>query len=110
MSKKKALVVDKPEIIERAKALGADKSVTAAGIPAADRADWVKTPSGKKAGVLKVLIVEDDFVTRHLEQSLLKDMENIGKLFKGQSDSYIVKPVTKQKVERELTRLGLIQI
>lgn len=140
-----------------------------------------RKPSSSPREQLKILIVEDDFITRHLEQSLLldfggieiavngkealrsfemnllggeaydlilldimipeidghetlrrmreieeergifgfdrtkivvvsslKDMENINKSFKGQSDSYIIKPVTRQKVERELRRLGLI--
>ncbi len=40
--------------------------------------------------------------------SNLRDMENISKSFQGQSDSYIVKPITRKKVERELHRLQLI--
>ncbi len=133
------------------------------------------------AGELNILIVEDDFVTRHLEVSLmsefgncevavngpeavrafevrllneepydliildiliplqdghevltqirqfedekdiqgfdrtkviivsnLKDMDNISKSFRGQSDSYIVKPITKKKIFNELKRLKLL--
>ena len=137
--------------------------------------------SDKKPGEFTILIVEDDFTTRHLEESImrefgecevavsgdeavrafesrlinnepydlilldilipnmdghavlerirdfeeekgirgfdrtkvvvvsnLKDMENITKSFRGQSDSYIVKPVTKNKITRELKRLKLL--
>jgi len=137
--------------------------------------------SNKKPGEFTILIVEDDFTTRHLEESImrefgecevavsgdeavrafesrlvnkepydlilldilipnmdghavletirdfeeekgirgfdrtkvivvsnLRDMENITKSFRGQSDSYIVKPVTKNKITRELKRLKLL--
>lgn len=46
--------------------------------------------------------------TKIIIVSSLRDMENISKSFRGQSDSYIVKPVTKKKIEGELRRLKLI--
>lgn len=137
--------------------------------------------SGKKPGEFSILIVEDDFTTRHFEETIMRefgecevavsgdeavrafesrlinnqpydlvlldilipnmdghavletirdfedekgikgfdrtkvivvsnltDMENITKSFRGQSDSYIVKPVTKNKISRELKRLKLL--
>ncbi len=36
----------------------------------------------------------------------LRDMGNISRSFREQTDSYIVKPITKKKIERELSRLG----
>lgn len=135
----------------------------------------------EKRGNLSILIVEDDFVTRHLEVSLLsafgecevavngkeavkafemkllsgtpynlvlldimipgidgidvlrrirefeteqgnvglqrtrvlivsnrKDMETISQSFRDQSDAYIIKPVTRKKVETHLKKLGLL--
>ena len=46
--------------------------------------------------------------TKIIIVSNLRDMENISKSFREQSDSYIVKPVTKKKVEQELFRLRLL--
>jgi two-component system, chemotaxis family, chemotaxis protein CheY len=46
--------------------------------------------------------------TKIIIVSNLRDMENISKSFREQSDSYIVKPVTKKKVEQELVRLHLL--
>lgn len=46
--------------------------------------------------------------TKIIIVSNLRDMENISKSFQEQSDSYIVKPVTKKKVEQELVRLHLL--
>jgi two-component system chemotaxis response regulator CheY len=141
----------------------------------------VKPAPSKPAGELDILIVEDDFVTRHLEVTLLgeygkcdvavngaeavaaferrmlnnnpydlvlldilipemdghavlqrlreteeehgikgldrskvvivsnlQDMDNITRSFRGQSDSYIIKPVNKDKISRELKRVGLV--
>ena len=46
--------------------------------------------------------------SRVIVVSNLRDMENIFRSFRRQSDSYIIKPVTKKKVERELKRLKLL--
>lgn len=46
--------------------------------------------------------------TKIIIVSNLRDMENISRSFRAQSDSYIVKPFTKKKVERELSRLNLL--
>lgn len=46
--------------------------------------------------------------TKIIIVSNLRDMKNIAKSFREQSDSYIVKPVTKKKVEQELGRLQLL--
>ena len=46
--------------------------------------------------------------SRVIVVSNLRDMENIFRSFRRQSDSYIIKPITKKKVERELKRLQFI--
>ena len=46
--------------------------------------------------------------TKVIIVSNLRDMESIAKSFRKQSDSYIVKPVTKKKAEQELRRVQLL--
>ncbi|MFP4562250.1 MAG: response regulator [Spirochaetia bacterium] len=64
-------------------------------------------------GVLKrIREFEDERGIREIDRtkviiiSGLRDMGNISRSFRGQTDSYIVKPITKKKIERELSRLG----
>lgn len=64
-------------------------------------------------GVLKrIREFEDERGVREIDRtkviiiSGLRDMGNISRSFREQTDSYIVKPITKKKIERELSRLG----
>jgi two-component system chemotaxis response regulator CheY len=46
--------------------------------------------------------------TRVIVVSNLNDMDTISRSFRRQSDSYIIKPITKAKIAREMKRVGLI--